>query len=138
MTLTELELNYLSTQRLGRLATVAPDGAPQNNPVGVHYNAELGTLDIYGFNLGATRKFRNIRANPNVALVIDDIVSFDPWTVRGIEIRGSAEALVDEHPPMARMSNEVIRIHPARVISWNIDPDVPAMAARDVAPGGRR
>jgi len=29
---TDAELAYPASQRLGRLATVAPDGAPQNNP----------------------------------------------------------------------------------------------------------
>jgi pyridoxamine 5'-phosphate oxidase family protein len=33
MRLTDEERAYLSTLRLGRLATVGPDGAPQNNPV---------------------------------------------------------------------------------------------------------
>jgi len=40
---TDSELAYLAGQRLGRLATVAPSGAPQNNPVGFWVNAELGT-----------------------------------------------------------------------------------------------
>jgi pyridoxamine 5'-phosphate oxidase family protein len=35
----------------------------------------LGTIDIGGRAMGASRKFRNIAANPNVALVIDDIAS---------------------------------------------------------------
>jgi pyridoxamine 5'-phosphate oxidase family protein len=40
--------------------------------------------------MGATRKFRNVQANGQVALVIDDPVSRDPWTVRGLQIRGVA------------------------------------------------
>ena len=41
---TSAELAYLRSQRLGRLATAAPDGALQNNPVGftVNRNAEHG------------------------------------------------------------------------------------------------
>jgi pyridoxamine 5'-phosphate oxidase family protein len=54
--------------------------------------------------------------------VIDDIVSTDPWTVRGIEIRGSAEALEDVDPPRPGMSREVIRITPRRIVSWGITP----------------
>jgi pyridoxamine 5'-phosphate oxidase family protein len=131
MTLTEAELAYLATQRLGRLATVAPGGAPQNNPVGFRYNPETATIDIYGLNMGATRKFRNVQANPEVALVVDDVASVEPWVVRGVEIRGRAEALVDQAPPMARLSREIIRIHPRRVISWNVDPDGPGMRVRN-------
>ncbi|MBC6463329.1 pyridoxamine 5'-phosphate oxidase family protein, partial [Actinomadura sp. HBU206391] len=63
MTLTRVELDYLSTQRLGRLATVGPKGDPQNNPVGYRYNAETGTIDIAGFDMGASRKFRNVQNN---------------------------------------------------------------------------
>jgi pyridoxamine 5'-phosphate oxidase family protein len=135
-TFTDAELEYLSSQRLGRLATVGAGGAPQNNPVGFHLNAELGTLDIYGLNMGATRKFRNVRTNPNVALVIDDLASIDPWTVRGIEIRGVAEA-VDDVPPAKGMSRQVIRIHPRRVISWGINPGHAGMRGRDFADPSR-
>src|ERR1700728_2785497 len=81
--LTEPQVAYLTSQRLGRLATIAPDGTLQNNPVGFHYNAELGTIDIFGYRMGATRKFRNVAANPNIAFVVDDIASVDPWVVRG-------------------------------------------------------
>jgi pyridoxamine 5'-phosphate oxidase family protein len=113
---------YLSTQRLGRLATVDSRGAPQNNPVGFWYNAELGTIDIGGLRLGATRKFRNLDANPNVAFVVDDLASVQPWRVRCVEIRGRAEALPDQPPLMQGMSTEIIRIHPERVISFGLDP----------------
>jgi pyridoxamine 5'-phosphate oxidase family protein len=44
MTLTGIEQHYLTALRHGRLATVAPDGTPQNRPVGFHDNAELGTI----------------------------------------------------------------------------------------------
>ncbi|HEY3810490.1 MAG TPA: PPOX class F420-dependent oxidoreductase [Acidimicrobiales bacterium] len=124
--LTEPELRYLATQRLGRLATIAPDGTLQNNPVGFHYNPDLGTIDIFGFRMGATRKFRNVWANPHVAFVVDDIASVDPWVVRGIEIRGTAQALSDQHGLRPGLSNEIIRIHPGRIIAWNVEAAVPA------------
>ena len=65
-----------------------------------------------------------MRANPQVALVIDDLVSMDPWTVRGLEIRGTAVALSDVDPPVSLMSREVIRITPTWVAAWGLDPDV--------------
>ncbi|MDI2130716.1 PPOX class F420-dependent oxidoreductase [Yinghuangia seranimata] len=131
-TFTDAELRYLRTQRLGRLATVAPDGTLQNNPVGYHVNAD-GTIDIRGYSMATSRKFRNVAANPNVALVIDDIASLDPWTVRGIEIRGKAEALDDAGgAPRPGLSPAVIRIHPRRILSWGVDPDAKGMARRTV------
>jgi pyridoxamine 5'-phosphate oxidase family protein len=112
---------YLKTQALGRLATVDRDGAPQNNPVGFAYNTELGTIDIGGHGMGTSRKFRNIATNPNVAFVVDDIKSRQPWEVRFVEIRGTAEGLRDQTPLRPGMSAEIIRIHPTRVISYNVE-----------------
>jgi pyridoxamine 5'-phosphate oxidase family protein len=134
---TDAELVYLSSQRLGRLATVAPDGAPQNNPVGFHYNAAVGTVDIFGFNMGATRKFRNIRTNSRVALVVDDVASVDPWEVRGIEIRGVAEAIHGAEAPRSGISRQVICVHPRRIIAWNVDPTQPGMQGRDLTESPR-
>jgi len=114
-------VKYLSSQRLGRLATVDANGAPQNNPVGFRYNAELGTIDVGGRNMGASRKFRNLATNPKVAFVVDDIASVQPWRVRCVEIRGHAEALRDQGPYMAGMSAELIRIYPDRVISFGLE-----------------
>ena len=130
---TKAEIEYLTAQRIGRLATVAPDGVPQNNPVGLFYNDTLGTIDIHGLNLGATRKFRNVLTNSHVALVVDDVVSVEPWAVRGIEIRGVAEALKGAERRSRSMSRQVIRIHPRRIITWGIGPEG-ARASRAVAP----
>jgi pyridoxamine 5'-phosphate oxidase family protein len=128
--LTDLERAYLQSQPLGRLATVDADGAPQNNPIGVFLDEETGDLIIGGFAMGATRKFRNVQSNPKVALVIDDLVSRDPWTVRGLEIRGAAVALTDVDPPAPFMSREVIRITPTWVASWGLDPAVQGQQIR--------
>jgi pyridoxamine 5'-phosphate oxidase family protein len=115
------ERDYLGTQRLGRLATVGTDGQPQNNPVGFFVNDELGVIDIGGRAMGSTKKFRNARGHPLVSLVVDDLASVKPWHVRGVEIRGRAEALTDWQPPYPGYSREAIRIHPVRVISWGLD-----------------
>jgi pyridoxamine 5'-phosphate oxidase family protein len=121
---TDTERAYVRSQPLGRLATVDPDGAPQNNPVGVFLDEETDDIVIGGGAMGASRKFRNVRAHPQVALVIDDIVSVDPWTVRGLEIRGTAVALSDVDPPVQFMSREVIRITPTWIVTWGLDPAV--------------
>ena len=129
---TQAKLDYLAAQPLGRLATSAPDGMLQNNPVGFQVDADAGTIDIGGWNMGASRKFRNVRANGRVAFVVDDLVSVRPWTVRGLEIRGHAEALADATPPQSFMSGEIIRIHPDRIFSWGIEPGRDRMYRRDV------
>lgn len=119
--LTSAQIEYLGTQRLGRLSTVDRRGAPQNNPVGFQYNADLGTIDIGGHNLGASRKFRNLAGNDRVAFVVDDLASIQPWVVRCIEIRGGAEALTGVQPWGRGMSSELIRIHPDRVIAFGLE-----------------
>ena len=119
--LTDAERAYLAGQRLGRLATVDADGQPQNNPVGFFVNEETGVIDIGGRTMGRTKKFRNVQARPLVSLVVDDLASVQPWRVRGVEIRGRAEALSGWQPPRPGYSGEVIRIHPTRIISWGLD-----------------
>jgi pyridoxamine 5'-phosphate oxidase family protein len=127
---TAKELEYLDSQTLGRLATVDPSGALQNNPVGFRVNEATGQVIIGGLALAKTRKFRNIQANPNVAVVVDDLASRDPWVVRGVEIRGSAEALVDVDPPMPGLSREIIRITPRWIGSWGLEPGDDGLHAR--------
>ena len=130
VTLTEAERAYLQSQPLARLATVDGAGAPQNNPVGAFLDEQTGDIIIGGHAMGASRKFRNVQRNGHVALVIDDLVSHDPWTVRGLEIRGTAVALEDVDPPVPFMSREVIRITPLWVTSWGVDPEAPGRYSR--------
>lgn len=75
----DTELAYLATQRLGRLATAQPDGTLQNSPVGFEVNAATGTIDISGFRLASSQKYRNIGDNGRAAFVVDDIASIDRW-----------------------------------------------------------
>ena len=120
MVFTETEIAYLASQRLGRLATVQESGVLQVSPVGFSYNPATSTIDISGYNLMKSQKFRNIARNGRAAFVVDDLVSVQPWRVRCIEIRGVAEAIEGEDAPM-------IRLHPKRVIAFGIDePDTEA------------
>jgi pyridoxamine 5'-phosphate oxidase family protein len=118
---TDSDLAYLRGQRLGRLATVRRDGTVQNNPVGFGYNEKLGTIDIGGRDMAASRKFRNIAEGSKVAFVVDDIASTDPWRVRCLEIRGDAEALTEPEDPAAQVGGPIIRIHPRRLIRYGLD-----------------
>lgn len=111
---TDAELDYLGTQRLGRLVTVGRDGAPQVRPVG--FRVSGGVIHIGGYDLAATQKFRNIDRDPRAAFLVDDLASVDPWQVRGVEVRGTGQAI-----PATDGANPVIRIHPRRIISWGFD-----------------
>lgn len=116
----EAERVYLRSQRLGRMATVDPKGQPQANPVGF-FPQDDGTILIGGFALGTTKKWRNLQTNPRVALVVDDVVSTEPWTVRGVDIRGEAELLTGPHDLGPHFSEELIRIRPRKIHSWGLD-----------------
>jgi pyridoxamine 5'-phosphate oxidase family protein len=121
MAFTDPECAYLDSQRLGRLATIGPDGAPRNVPVGFRLNRELGTIDIGGLNLAATQKFHNVRRDPRVSFVVDDLASVDPWTPRCIEIRGTAEALEAGGNDLGPgFGAALIRITPRRVVGFGI------------------
>jgi len=80
-----------------------------------------GQVLIGGFRMGGTRKFHNVQQNPNVACVVDDLQSIDPWSPRMLEVRGTAEALHDVDPPMPGMSREVIRITPTWAKAFGLE-----------------
>ena len=113
--LSDTELRFLTapTRQLGRVATVGRDGTPHVVPSGWTFNTELGTLDVTGREVHATKKFRDVHRTGKAAIVIDGIApgaGFNPWA---IEIAGRAEAITG--PPA------LIRIHPDRVRSWGLD-----------------
>jgi pyridoxamine 5'-phosphate oxidase family protein len=114
------------------LATVDADGAPQNNPVGfiIDDSTRPAQVLIGGTALATTRKFRNVRRHPAAALVVDDLASVDPWTVRFVEVRGVAEALEDVDPARPGMSRQVIRITPRWIGSLGIEPGHEGLYAR--------
>jgi pyridoxamine 5'-phosphate oxidase family protein len=112
----DAELRYLSESvrgRLARIATVGKDGTPHVVPVGWRYNAELDAIEIGGFDLEQTKKFRDAQRTGRAAVVIDDLASVDPWRPRGVEVRGRAETVGG--------ARAVIRVHPGRVVSWGLD-----------------
>ena len=133
MTFTPAELDYLRSQPLGRLATVDADGSPQVNPVGFRVTSS-GDVLIGGYAMAKTRKYRNVAATGRAALVIDDLASRDPWTVRGIEIRGRAEATTVDDPPIPGTTTEVIRLHPNTVFTWGVEASDQRMTRRDRDP----
>jgi pyridoxamine 5'-phosphate oxidase family protein len=118
MSFTGEEIAYLRSQRLARIATVSADGQPDVMPVG--YQFDRPYFYVGGMNPVKTRKFGNVRAgNTKVALVIDDLVSVNPWTVRGVRIYGNAELLVREQGQFG--PGEYMRITPTASWSWNLE-----------------
>ncbi len=110
---TDAELRYLTGGRqLGRIATVGRDGTPHVVPVGWIYNAARDTIDVAGYELELSKKFRDVASTGRAAIVIDDVESVDPWRPRAVEVRGRAEAIT--------LPTALIRIYPERIISWGL------------------
>src|SRR5436309_9753803 len=119
---TPAEIEYLKSQRLGRLATVNSKGEPHVVPVSFRYNAEFDSIDIGGRNIAPTKKYRDAARQGKVAFVVDDVLP--PWQPRGIEIRGRAEVLPTGGQEIRpQFDPQLIRIYPRRIIGWGIDVD---------------
>jgi pyridoxamine 5'-phosphate oxidase family protein len=117
MSFTEEELAYLKTQRLARIATAGPDGQPDVVPVGFEYDGRY--FYVGGVDPGRTRKVLNVRAGQEkVALVIDDLVSIDPWSPRFLRVYGTAEVV--ERSGMFG-AGVYLRITPTTSWSWHLD-----------------
>jgi len=116
MAFTDEETEYLRSQRIARIATVDSAGQPDVAPVGFEFDGTY--VYIGGFDVTRTRKFRNVEAgNDKVAIVVDDIVSADPWTPRFLRIYGVAELIERPGQPGA---GPCLRITPTVSWSWNL------------------
>jgi len=133
---TAAEIQYLSEQRLGRLATVGPDGQPHISPVTFVYNPDEDTIDIGGMRFGEGKKWRDAQYNPKVCFLVDE-----SWGsgAKGIEIRGVAELHETGgesiNPRFPQFTPQFFRIRPTRLVAWNVDVvenDPYARNARDV------
>ena len=112
------EIAYLNSQQLARIATVDQEGQPDVAPVGFEFD---GThFYVGGIDPARTRKYRNVQAgNPKVALVIDDLVSTDPWVPRFLRVYGTAE-LVEREGQFGAEPAKYLRITPEVSWSWNL------------------
>ena len=128
---TQAEIEYLKSQRLGRLATVNSKGEPHVVPVGFRYNPDFDAIDIGGRNIAPTKKYRDAVRQGRAAFVVDDVLP--PWKPRGIEIRGRAEVFpTGGQEIVSSFSPEIIRVYPAKIISWGIDSDTYQAQSRTV------
>ena len=119
MAFTDDELDYLRSQPLARLATRSPDGQPDVVPVAYEFDGQQFWIGGSGDAVLGTRKVRNVLAGATeVAFVIDDMVSFDPFIARGIRVYGRAA------PPVQRVGmvgpGHYMRIIPTVSWSWNM------------------
>lgn len=111
MSFTDEEIAYLRSQSLARIATVSPDCQPDVVPVGFEFDETY--INIGGFDPAKTRRHHNILSGNNkIALVIDDLVSTQPWTPRYLRVYGTAEVVEG--------TQTYLRITPEVSWSWNL------------------
>jgi hypothetical protein len=80
-------------QRLGFVATVAPDGSPNLSPKGT--TAVLDDDHLMFADIRSPRTVANLRANPRVEINV-----VDPLTRKGYRFKGTAR-VVDDGPELA-------------------------------------
>ena len=116
----DAEIEYLESQRLGRLATVGRDGLPHVVPVAFRYNPEADAIDIGGHDFAKRKKFRDVQGTGVAALVVDDVLP--PWQPRAVEVRGEAITLeIGGKAIMEGFDDPIIRIVPRRIVSWGLE-----------------
>src|SRR5688572_17657093 len=119
MSFTQEEIEYLRSQGVGRIATVGPDGQPDVVPVAVEFDGTYLWVGGVGEAVLRTRKVRNVAAgHDQVAVVVDDQVSFDPFIVRSIRVYGRATGPIERVGMVG--PGHFLRITPTVSWSWNM------------------
>jgi len=126
---TDMEIEYMNKQRLGRLATVDAEGNPHVVPAAFRYNEDLDAVDIGGHNFAGSKKFRDVGKTGRAAFVVDDVLP--PCRVRGVEVRSEVRSEGGKKI-MKDFAGEMIRIHPRRIVSWGIDSNAFSPNSRSV------
>lgn len=133
-----VERRYLDAARIARLATADADGRPHVVPVCFTRRGDVlvSALDEKPKRVdpGDLRRFRNLRANPRAALVVDHYT--ENWDELGwVQVRGTADILEPSdgaHQPGVTALREkyeqymtheldarpLIQIEPGSVTSW--------------------
>ena len=119
MAFSDDEIAYLQSQPLARLATVNADGQPDVVPVAFELDGLYIWVGGVGPDVACTRKLRNIGAGRSkVSLVVDDLVSMDPFIARALRVYGEAEAPVERVGMVG--PGLYSRITPTVSWSWNL------------------
>ena len=111
---TEAEIDYLNGQLLARIATASATGVPDVAAVG--FGLDGDEIVTGGFDITRTVRYSNLLANRRASIVVDDLASVDPWSPRGVKVRG--RVILEEEGRGMR-----IRIIPEVIWSWHINTD---------------
>jgi len=131
---TTKERAFLKANEVCRLATASKEGRPQVTPV-------MYVLDGTGFVVAVdygTKKLKNVRENPNVALVVDKLRPTRAVTIegtckvheRGAEYLRLLELLMNKFEfykknPWGEGESPIFRITPTKAVSWGLGKSAP-------------
>jgi len=119
--LTDAELTFIKEQRIGRLATASPSGAPDVAPCLAIYRRSLGVFLMGGQGLERTLRYNNARRNPQASLVFDAI-RWDPYELQGVKIGGSIEVHVaDDEINLGMTGIPLLVLRPQRKWTWGLE-----------------
>lgn len=113
MTPAELD-SFLAEQRTCRVATVSADGRPHVSALWFAWDGR----SLWLYSLTRSRRWAEMRADPRVAVVVDDGVEYGE--LRGVELSGTVE-FVGEAPVQASRSPNSKRPNsssPPRTSAW--------------------
>ncbi len=131
------QARFLTSHRVGRLATASADGRPHVVPVCYAFDGALLYTPIdekpKRVGAGGLRRIKNLRENPRVSLVVDDYD--DDWSKlgflivqgrveiveRGGERSGALMLLREKYPQYRAMALEerpLLVIEPDSVTAW--------------------
>lgn len=117
---TDKEKAFIQSQDTARIATVHADGQPDVSPVSFIF--EDNCFYIGGKVNSTTRKYKNVaNGNTKVSLVLDDVISEDPWLARGVKVFGVGEVV---QRPQDYAKEPWLKITPSIHWSWGIHDDV--------------
>ncbi|MFF4361966.1 PPOX class F420-dependent oxidoreductase [Streptomyces sp. NPDC001604] len=95
----------LDGKNFASVATLGPDGAPQNSVVWIKREGDT----VLFSSTDGRQKVRNLRRDPRISLSVFDLA--DPYT--SVEIRGTAEILPDEGKQLPyELSHKYLGIDP--------------------------
>jgi pyridoxamine 5'-phosphate oxidase family protein len=126
------ESEYLQGQQLGRIATTSRDHSPHVTPVAFASDGERLYVNI----LPDSKKVKNIKRDPRIQFVVDDLLSFEDF--RGVLISGKAELISsgtlhekarnliyekypkfeEQYPIKEGGSPNILIITPTKIINW--------------------
>jgi pyridoxamine 5'-phosphate oxidase family protein len=113
------ELEFLRSHGIARLATLGEDDQPDVVPVAVEFDGTYFWVGGSGESVLRTRKVGNVLAGRRkVALVVDDLPSYDPFVARGIRVYGVADGPVERVGMVGR--GMFLRLTPQVSWSWNM------------------